>query len=150
MKETILVVDDEEVSRFVLREALVKRGYAVEVAPDAETAIRVVSQRSFDLILLDIQLPGLSGIEAISKFKEIDPTDGFSEGELRTLKALLSPDEAKHCLEMLLNMRTLDPAVGSGAFPVGLLHELISLQRIFETAAHGYDDPVKGSGTRWM
>ena len=83
-------------------------------------------------------------------FKEIDPTDGFSEGELRTLKALLSPDEAKHCLEMLLNMRTLDPAVGSGAFPVGLLHELISLQRIFETAAHGYDDPVKGSGTRWM
>ena len=74
MKETILVVDDEEVSRFVLREALGKRGYAVEVAPDAETAIRLVGQQSFDLILLDIQLPGLSGIEAISKFKEIDPT----------------------------------------------------------------------------
>ncbi|HEY6154640.1 MAG TPA: hypothetical protein VIW07_12945 [Candidatus Udaeobacter sp.] len=83
-------------------------------------------------------------------FKEIDPTDGFSEEELRTLKSLLSPDEAKRCLELLLSMRTLDPAVGSGAFPVGLLHELISLQRIFETVAHGYDDPVKGSGTQWM
>src|SRR5215470_12597176 len=74
MKETILVVDDEEVSRFVLREALSKRGYSVEDAPDAETAIRKVSQGSFDLILLDIQLPGMSGIDAISKIKEIDPT----------------------------------------------------------------------------
>ena len=83
-------------------------------------------------------------------FKEIDPTDGFSDEELKSLKALLSPDEAKRCLDLLRSMRTLDPAVGSGAFPVGLLHELISLQRIFETAAHGYDDPVKGSGTRWM
>jgi Eco57I restriction-modification methylase len=83
-------------------------------------------------------------------FKEIDPTDGFSEEELKTLKSLLSPAEAERCLELLLSMRTLDPAVGSGAFPVGLLHELISLQRTFETVAHGYDDPVKGSGTRWM
>src|SRR5439155_4532773 len=82
-------------------------------------------------------------------FKEIDPTDGFSDDELKTLKALLSPDEAKRCLDLLRSMRTLDPAVGSGAFPVGLLHELISLQRIFETAVNGYVDPVKGSGTRW-
>src|SRR5205823_303962 len=83
-------------------------------------------------------------------FKEIDPADGFAEDELKTLKSLVSPDEAKRCLELLLSMRTLDQAVGSGAFPVGLLHELISLQRIFETVAHGYDDPVKGSGTRWV
>jgi hypothetical protein len=83
-------------------------------------------------------------------FKEVDPTDGFSEEELRALKSLLSPDEAKRCLELLLSMRTLDPAVGSGAFPVGLLHELISLQRIFETTLNGYVDPVKGSGTGWV
>jgi two-component system response regulator AtoC len=74
MKESILVVDDEDVSRFVLREALSKRGYSIEEAPDAETAIRKVAAGSFDLILLDIQLPGLSGIDAISKLKEIDPT----------------------------------------------------------------------------
>ena len=59
----------------------------------------------------------------------------------------MKPNAASICC---CSMRTLDPAVGSGAFPVGLLHELISLQRIFETVAHGYDDPVKGSGTRWM
>ena len=83
-------------------------------------------------------------------FKEIDPTDGFSDEELKTLKSLLSPSEAKRCLNLLRGMRTLDPAVGSGAFPVGLLHELTSLQRIFETAVNGYFDPVKGGGTTWM
>jgi type I restriction-modification system DNA methylase subunit len=83
-------------------------------------------------------------------FKEVDSTDGFSEEELKILKSVLSASEAKRCLDCLSAMRTLDPAVGSGAFPVGLLHELISLQRIFETAVKGYQDPVKGSGTQWM
>jgi hypothetical protein len=83
-------------------------------------------------------------------FEQVDSTDGFSEDELKTLKTLLSPSEAKRCLECLRAMRTLDPAVGSGAFPVGLLHEVVSLQRIFETATRGYRDPVKGAGTQWM
>ena len=74
MKQSILVVDDEEVSRFVLREALSKRGYSVAQAGDAETGLKQLKQQPFDLILLDIQLPGISGIEAISKFKEIDPS----------------------------------------------------------------------------
>jgi two-component system response regulator AtoC len=74
MPESILIVDDEEVSRFVLSEALTKRGYSVDQAGDAETAIKKLNQRSFDLILLDIQLPGMSGIEAITKLKEIDPS----------------------------------------------------------------------------
>ncbi len=74
MKESVLIVDDEEVSQFVLREALVKRGYAVDEAGDAETGLKKIKQQPFDLILLDIQLPGISGIDAISKFKEIDPS----------------------------------------------------------------------------
>jgi len=64
---------------------------------------------------------------------------------------LLSPTEAKRSVDLLRTIRTLDPAVGSGAFPVGLLHELIGLQRIFETAAHMVTTiPVTGSGTQWM
>ena len=74
MKQSILVVDDEEVSRFVLREALSKRGYSVAQAGDAESGLRQIKQQPFDLILLDIELPGISGIDAISKFKEIDPS----------------------------------------------------------------------------
>ena len=74
MKESILIVDDEQISRFVLEEALSRRGYEVVQAEDAETGLLRVKEQAFDLILLDIQLPGLSGIDAISHFKEIDPS----------------------------------------------------------------------------
>jgi two-component system response regulator AtoC len=74
MKPSVLIVDDEEMSRFILREALTKRGYAVEEAPDAEAGLRKLRQHAYDLVLLDVQMPGLSGIDAIPKFKDIDPS----------------------------------------------------------------------------
>ncbi len=74
MKPSILIVDDEEMSRFILREALTKRGYAVEEAGDAESGLKKLRQRSYDLVLLDVQMPGMSGIDAIPKFKDIDPS----------------------------------------------------------------------------
>jgi DNA-binding NtrC family response regulator len=74
MKASILVVDDEEMSRFILREALTRRGYAVEEAGDAETGLKKLRRHPYDLVLLDIQMPGLSGIDAIPKFKDIDPS----------------------------------------------------------------------------
>ena len=74
MKPSLLVVDDEEMSRFILREALTKRGYAVDEAPDAESGLRKLRHRQYDLVLLDVQMPGLSGIDAIPKFKDIDPS----------------------------------------------------------------------------
>src|SRR2546430_7502319 len=74
MKASILVVDDEEMSRFILREALTKRGYGVEEAPDAETGLKKLRHHPYDLVLLDVQMPGMTGIEAIPKFKDIDPS----------------------------------------------------------------------------
>src|SRR2546427_9949674 len=74
MKPSLLVVDDDEMSRFILREALTKRGYAVEEASDAESGIRKLRHHPYDLVLLDVQMPGLSGIDAIPKFKDIDPS----------------------------------------------------------------------------
>jgi type I restriction-modification system DNA methylase subunit len=88
--------------------------------------------------------------ERISRlFKEIETDDGFNEAELKILRAILSPNEAKRCFELLNGIRTLDPSVGSGAFPVGLLHELVSLRRVFECVVNGYQDPVKGEGSTW-
>ncbi len=50
----------------------------------------------------------------------------------------------------LLIPKCCDPAVGSGAFPVGLLQELVNLRRVVETAANGYVDPVRKEGTAWL
>ncbi len=73
MSERVLIVDDDESMRFFLNEALAKRGYEAVVLGDAESAVRAVQEETFDLIILDVKLPGMSGIEAIPLIKEQDP-----------------------------------------------------------------------------
>jgi len=73
MAEKILVVEDDEYMRFFLTEAVAKRGYEAVPMCDAESALEATSKRTFDLILMDVKLPGMTGIEAVQKIKQIDP-----------------------------------------------------------------------------
>jgi len=73
MKKTkILVVDDEHLIRWSLEQNLKKQGYEVLTAGSGEDALRIVREEQPDLVLLDIQLPGISGLEALEKIKEYD------------------------------------------------------------------------------
>ena len=64
---------------------------------------------------------------------------GIVETEGATPNSFLSPEEARALLNQLDDFRACDPAVGSGAFLVSLLHELLNLQRLCETRARGKD-----------
>jgi len=68
----ILVVDDEEPFRRLLNKELSRKGYAVEVAHDGGEALRLLRDRSFDIILLDVVMPGVDGISLMKNLKE-DP-----------------------------------------------------------------------------
>ncbi len=73
MKKTrILVVDDEQLIRWSLEQNLKKQGYDVMTADNGEDALKLVREEQPDLILLDIQMPGISGLEVLEKVKEID------------------------------------------------------------------------------
>src|SRR5512140_2745408 len=71
-KIKILVVDDEHLIRWSLEQNLKKQGYEVVTAGNGEDALRIVREEQPDLILLDIQLPGMSGLEVLEKVKEFD------------------------------------------------------------------------------
>jgi len=66
----VLVVDDEEPFRRLLKKELTRKGYAVEVAPDGSEALRLLHDKSFDVILLDVVMPGIDGISLMKKLKE--------------------------------------------------------------------------------
>src|SRR5512143_2699619 len=68
----ILVVDDEHLIRWTLEQHLGKEGYEVYTAESGEKALEMLPELSPDLMLLDNQLPGASGIEVLGKVKETD------------------------------------------------------------------------------
>ncbi|MEN8686447.1 MAG: sigma-54 dependent transcriptional regulator, partial [Desulfuromonadales bacterium] len=68
----ILVVDDEHLIRWSLEQSLMKQGYDVATAASGEEAVKQVQDEAPELVLLDIQLPGMDGLEVLEKVKEID------------------------------------------------------------------------------
>lgn len=68
----ILVVDDEEPFRRLLKKELTRKGFSVDVASDAETSLGLLRDGVYDLILLDIVMPGTDGISLMKKLKQ-DP-----------------------------------------------------------------------------
>jgi DNA-binding response OmpR family regulator len=63
----LLVVDDEEHIRLLYKSELEEEGYKVILASDAREALEIVDRESLDLIILDIKMPGMDGIEAMQK-----------------------------------------------------------------------------------
>ncbi len=68
----LLVIDDDLATCDFLRSFFSQRGYKVFVANDGDQAIFITKEKRPDIILLDIKMPGLSGIEILQKIKEID------------------------------------------------------------------------------
>ena len=69
----ILVVDDDTSHRLMLKATLTDDGYNITEAENGEVAVRKVKQEFFDLIMLDLKMPKMGGIEALNHIKEVNP-----------------------------------------------------------------------------
>ena len=66
---SLLVVDDDDANRDMLARRLLRQGYEVTVAKNGEEALALASRRKFDLVLLDLIMPGLDGRQVLEQFK---------------------------------------------------------------------------------
>ncbi|WP_305044765.1 sigma-54-dependent transcriptional regulator [Geoalkalibacter sp.] len=71
--ERILVVDDEESIRWVLSRALSKKGIRVDLAADGNEALGLFRKNTYDLAILDVKMPDISGLDLLSRFQEEAP-----------------------------------------------------------------------------
>jgi two-component system KDP operon response regulator KdpE len=88
-----LVVDDEASFRRVLRTSLAASGFAIEEARSGEEAIAALARCNFDLVLLDVNMPGMGGVEACRKIRARSPKLGIvmvtvQDGESEMVRAL--------------------------------------------------------------
>ena len=69
---TIMVVDDEENIRWLYKEELEEEGYSIATAASGEEALQIITEIKPDLVVMDIKMPGISGVDTLIKIKEID------------------------------------------------------------------------------
>jgi len=74
MPQKILIVDDNPDSVAIMRSILENRGYHVHVAASGAEALQVVSTQALDLVLLDVMMPEMSGIEVLQQIKDNSQT----------------------------------------------------------------------------
>ena len=71
LKKQILIIDDDEDLSFIISDMLENYGYAVTGVPDSETAFRLLSENTYHLILLDINLPDITGFELCKELRRV-------------------------------------------------------------------------------
>lgn len=117
----LLVVDDNEDNRDMLARRLRRRGFEVETAEDGLVALAMIDTSSFDLVLLDIMMPGLSGLEVLAKLRET-----FPRAELPILMAT-AKSESTDMVEAL-KLGANDYVTKPIDFPVALARVMAHLQ----------------------
>lgn len=74
MSERLLIVEDEDTLCESLQRVFMREGYQVDRAQSAEAAFTLLEHAKYDLIITDIILPGISGIELVTKYRRKNPT----------------------------------------------------------------------------
>jgi DNA-binding NtrC family response regulator len=120
---TILVIDDEDSIRDYLSMMLEREGYEVRASADGRKALKLYAQEAFDVVITDIQLPGIDGIEVLKTLRERDPTipvvivtghasqesaiEALNLGAFYYLLKPVSNDELKQVVRNALEVRKL-------------------------------------------
>ena len=122
-KGRVLVIDDENSIREYLSMMLEREGYLCDATKDGKKALKLQSQEGYDVVITDIQLPGLSGIDILSKLRENDPSlpviiitghasqesaiEALNLGAFYYLLKPVSNEELKQVVRNALDMRRL-------------------------------------------
>jgi len=105
MKSNILVVDDEPIARQSLSDILRLEGYAVNAVPNEQPAVEYVRTHPVDLMIVDLRMPGLDGLEVVQVVNSVSP-----ETEVILLTAFGSTESAIQALRLRIHDYLLKPA----------------------------------------
>jgi DNA-binding NtrC family response regulator len=128
-RPVVLVVDDDELNRKLLEAILDDGAYEILACGSGEDALRVAEGRLIDVALLDLGLPGISGLELLHELKRRDPgievvvvtgrpevssaVEALKAGALDYVQKPVEPEEMRHCVARAVERRFLREQVGT-------------------------------------
>ena len=71
--KNVLIVDDDPGCLLLLQKMLEKKDCEIAIARDGETALKIAEERIYDLVIMDIMMPGLNGVEVVEKLRQTQP-----------------------------------------------------------------------------
>lgn len=98
----ILLAEDEAVNRLVNRRVLERFGHDVETATDGNECIKLLSEKHFDLVLMDLRMPGVNGLEATSRIRSGE-VPGVQAIPIVALTAYALESERAQCMDVGMN-----------------------------------------------
>jgi signal transduction histidine kinase len=121
--ETILIIDDEQTMRDGCSQILTRSGFNVETAQDGDDGLNKIRELRPDVVLVDLKMPGIAGIEVLERIPEIDPTiipivitgyatiesavEAMKKGAFDFLRKPFTPDELRMITNRSLERRRL-------------------------------------------
>lgn len=154
-KERIMIVDDEKIVRESLYHWFMDEGYEVDTAESSEAALKKFDKNKFDLVLLDMKMPGMSGLDLLPKLKQIDSDcfvilitayasvtsaiQALKEGAFDYITKPVDPDELNHIVKNALQQKKLKTEneelknkIDELIMPDNLIGESLQMKKIFE------------------
>lgn len=154
-KERIMIVDDEKIVRESLYHWFMDEGYEVDTAENGEAALKKFDKDKYDLILLDMKMPGMSGLDLLPKLKQIDgdcfvilitayasvpsAIQALKEGAFDYITKPVDPEELNHIVKNALQQKKLKTEneqlkskIDELIMPDNLIGESIQMKKIFE------------------
>lgn len=154
MNKSILVIDDEKNIRMTLEKSLGNAGYEVESAINGENALDKLEEDEYPVILLDMNLPGINGIEVLGKINELNyntrvimitgygnvetAVEAMKLGAVDYLRKPFKPDEIKELVEEVFKRYELD----SEEYEAESFSEFVNMAK-GEINKHNYDRAVE-------
>ena len=128
---TVLVAEDNLVNQTLARRLLEKRGHTVIVAETGKAAVAAVEKQTFDLVLMDVQMPEMDGIEATAAIRERERTTGKHLPIIAmTANAMIGDKE--HCLQIGMD--------GYVAKPLSVKELFEAIEALLSQSAAGFAD----------
>jgi len=147
MQPHILVVDDDRSMRDSVAKTLERKAYAVFQAPDATSALTILSEREFDVIISDIRMPGLTGNELLREVKKRSPEtevilltafatvetalEAMKDGAFDYLTKPIQPQELEQTIQRALSAQCMAPTDTLQDPFAGIIAQDPGMQKLF-------------------